>query len=467
MGNRSDHNKPQDLSKNKQTDTGDKGAKEKDQIVDIDDAPQLVQDAQAMIFNAMKEADKVTKGLRVYQHIQAVLDASRTTRENMTMIEASYVRAMEDINKQYRAVWDSALPNLQRVEKWVRSIIEDFERGERDLMVSEPYAPLISSGEVSALLECLILNPTGKVKDEIDGQTIYYPATKLTINENIQVETIFKGGALTNMAKRIVPFILINHSFTLRNIMTWMGYDYSDIEARRYVRREVNDALDLITDIQIRITGRIERATKKWAKEHETDLAWSKFALCGANYYNNRFSITPSMETHILLNREIMIELGLGARGVFPNELGRRSYDLNPHSVLLGMRLNRDMNMNYGKATRGEENKYKTIKTTANLLAGSDIPTYEYVRAHHHSQYKHYIIDPFERDMNENSNIYSWEYTKGGGTNWKEFRDAEVCITWINHPFEGKKRVKKPSTKTHKKKTSQGKRKPKNMGVPG
>lgn len=327
---------------------------------------------------------------------------------------------------------DEALAREQATMELYQKLQEDFDAGnfetDRMLLVRrlldenrktspvkalDPFVKIVNSGSIAGLMQCFNVKANGE--REIDGKT--YAATQNQVSDKLQATITWIGGELKPGGVKLAHFIMANYygasiiTFSLQDFM-----HYAKLPDRDKAAEMVMQESQKLASLQwlVEETGK-RRPGKGW------------FGLYGIYYKNNVITVTLTIEGEAMLK---------AARGFayFPIDLLKRNLAKNPNSITLGAKLSYLKAMNWGKPNC---DTYGTLW----LIRGTDIPDPKDVKEY---QFKNLIITPFERDMNANQDIYSWEYVKGSGKNWKQFQIAVVKIVWKNHPQDlpGLKRPK-------------------------
>lgn len=126
----------------------------------------------------------------------------------------------------------------------------------------------------------------------------------------------------------------------------------------------------------------------------------------------------------------------------YPVELLRLNSRKNPNSYCLGRRITEHKNMNFDKPNAD------IISVSTLLKASSYIPTYAEINAKDRA-FTRRIIEPFERDLNALSNIFTWEYCHSNSEpladeelqsfSYDLFKDLQIHISWKMYPDMSKR----------------------------
>jgi len=122
----------------------------------------------------------------------------------------------------------------------------------------------------------------------------------------------------------------------------------------------------------------------------------------------------------------------------YPPQLFHKHNNRNPHRFYLGRKIAEHKNMNYHKANAD----IIAVKTL--LAICPELPTYEEV-IKTDRRLGARIIDPFERDMDSLSDIFSWHYCHSNGSpltkeetderpSYEQFAARLVKVTWNQYP---------------------------------
>lgn len=278
-----------------------------------------------------------------------------------------------------------------------------------------PYAKMINSWEVEGFSSCFHRKPNAKF--EVDGKV--FDATTISVGRDRHAAAVWMGGTLKPVGIKLALFIQAKFegqlviTFTLQEFMKYAGLTH---------RKSAAEAVD--TELQKLRMMNIEA----WMGD-KTRFSGG-FSLWGTAYGNNRIVITLTQEGYSVFSR---------AKGFkyFPYGILTPSLLYNPNSLSLAAYFISQKAMNWGKQGCDIYDVLDTIDRA------TDLPKPEDVKNNHSSRYTQFIIKPFERDMNAMSHIFSWEYIKGSGNSWKEFKTAAIKVTFINHPQDQLVRIRK------------------------
>lgn len=131
----------------------------------------------------------------------------------------------------------------------------------------------------------------------------------------------------------------------------------------------------------------------------------------------------------------------------YPEKLFRINLKKNPNSYYLLKKIAEHKKMNYFKKNAD------TLSVRILLECTPELPAYEDV-VNTDRAVSRRIIEPFERDMNELSDVLIWEYCHSNGTplseseladfNYHIFYNLLIKIKWRSYPELQKKKKKKP-----------------------
>ena len=180
-----------------------------------------------------------------------------------------------------------------------------------------------------------------------------------------------------------------------------------ELKDEKEARKQIKNDMEVLKSIKFEYKG---------IKKRKGD--WLNLSLYGGRdgIYRGtiEFRFTPEFYSSIPNNQFMYI----------PPEYFSIKDRCNPHSSYFIRRISEHKRMNLGKT---DEN----IIGVKTLINSSPIfPRYDETKGSHFAQL---ILEPFERDMDILRYI-KWNYTENQPTNYNEFINSNILITWVNYP---------------------------------
>ena len=193
------------------------------------------------------------------------------------------------------------------------------------------------------------------------------------------------------------------------------------------MRKQVNADLKTLRNMRV-----------SFQKSSNREQSMEDIKLCSeVKIKNNIIFFTFSPEFFIIMKTMPVMP--------YPEKLFRINLKKNPNSYYFLKKLSEHKKMNYFKKNAD------TISVKTLLGSTPELPTYDEVMETDRALTRR-IIEPFERDMNELSDVLNWEYCHASGApltdtdladfNYHVFSRLLVRIRWLNYPELTRKKRK-------------------------
>lgn len=360
-------------------------------------------------------------------------------------VKASIKRAIRIANElmEMESLPDKAretlAQNLNGLRSALSAVDEKLPTAKSDLDTGI-YRKVINSGTLAGIDEAIIQNPnrhfpkrdikTGEVIGHHYATMVAQPSGKnnvtlvwrsLPVSENDLVNKTVKDAKIMQEAVDLHLFVRSKYmekpgrslEFTIQEYMTARKLKATD-RNRQYVATRITKACDMLKEIEMHVTS-----VGGWN-------GWGRL-YTGSAYKNNIIRISMSDEMMLVFEAARRQHAWLPFDHML--EIDR---ERNPNTLPILLTLGHNKAMNWRKANHGDIIKMQYIISKIQKLA-----EYQQVITSF-SEFKKYVIDPIERDMNISDKVYSWEYIKGGNTSIEDFVNAEIRVHWKEHPQDSK-----------------------------
>lgn len=274
-----------------------------------------------------------------------------------------------------------------------------------------------------------------KGKDKFaDKESFTNGAVKLEIHKVTGITTNFN-----TPTKQLLDILIIYHNLQgcngqitvhLDEFMTIRG-----ITDKKSARKKVNEIIELLCNSFLTCTVLVPSKKKK----KKVEKNYNDIPLMETAYIKNSFIIAE-------FSKQFSEIIGYSRIMPYPLELLKINGQKNPNSFNFLRKLSEHKNMNKGKTN-------EDIISVKTLLDSSEaISSIEVVRKTNR-QINRNIIQPFERDLNNLSNVLTWEYQKKGGIpisenelktmKYDDRLDLFIKVNWNNYPVQTYKRNNK------------------------
>lgn len=320
---------------------------------------------------------------------------------------------------------------ITSLEARIKELTEPGEATEKEFNYPEPYiefSPVLTekyfsfrnSAHTIALADSFLLKPNEEFVDYDKEGNIKtkFQTTEIEIN-GIKVKTAWTGGVLNQEGKMLDLYIRKSYN------------------GNRFIKISLDD----YAKARNKTTAGSKKQLFLTIREEIPKLAGIRLIMTGitaAYVYLYEIEYSREFLTIVLSDTMQMILRQANYGSYYPMAIFRLDTQKNPNAFYFMKHISERKAQNWNK-TNNDIIKIDDLLKYSNLPSEKDIK-HKYGKNYN---YRVKIIKPFERDMNACREAFSWKYTKGNGSTWKEFREAVIEITWKDNPFDDQEFKKK------------------------
>ena len=289
----------------------------------------------------------------------------------------------------------------------------------------------------SAMNKLSTLKMTKKMFSETDDDAVCIEKDNLKISVASPTEL---GAGLKTTTHRLVDALMIKFTETgSKEQSVMLSLDeymrLCELKNTTEMRKQVNADLKTLRNMRV-----------SFQKSSNREQSMEDIKLCSeVKIKNNIICFTFSPEFFIIMKTMPVMP--------YPEKLFRINLKKNPNSYYFLKKISEHKKMNYFKKNAD------TLSVKTLLGCTPELPSYDEVVNSDRAVGRR-IIEPFERDMNELSDLLRWEYCHSNGTrlteeelfnfNYHIFSGLLIKIKWHNYPELSRKKNKPRPSKPSK-----------------